>query len=131
MKVWIPSSVHTSSLRVKGCLVIDFKCPFPNEEAERIVNAIYSSDGGEDLSRTFAISGEPWHPMVLTNGESKHLTAYENWQLNLEKDGVKTAWLKAWNATKEGTSTGQPIDGLLLPISPFCAHRHGEWPRKV
>jgi hypothetical protein len=109
--------------------VVEFNSPYSAEEVERIVTTVYSSDGGEDLNRTFATSGEPWHPMMVTSEGSKHLTTYENWQLNLEKDAVRTAWLKAWNATKDITSTSQPIDGILLPPSAFCAHRHGEWPK--
>lgn len=96
---------------------------------EDIGGRIYSSDGGVDMKSTFAIAGEPWHPMITTPEESPHLSTYESWQLNLEKYDVMDAWLKAWNATKEQTSTGQPIDGLLLPPSTHVAHLHGQWPR--
>jgi len=109
----------------------------------------YASDGGEDLKRTFASSGEPWHPMISTPENAAHLSVYENWQLNLEKDEVANAWLKAWNASgglyleqshitrlndlrylpASLTSTGQPFDGLVLPPSANVAHEHGKWPR--
>jgi amidase len=109
--------------------VVDFDPPFSNETAESIVTRVYSSDGGEDMKRTFAISGEPRHPMIVTDESSPNLSTYENWQLNLEKDEVCMAWLNGWNATAALTSTGQPIDGLVLPPSSHVAHRHGEWPR--
>ncbi|RDW78048.1 amidase-1 [Coleophoma crateriformis] len=119
------------ALKKSGYEVVVFKSPFDAKEAERIVQTVYSSDGGEDLSRTFAPSGEPWHPMMVTANGSPHLTVYESWQLNQEKDEVKTAWLKAWNATSSLTSTGQPIDGLILPPSANVAHMHGKWPRNI
>ncbi|KAF4630691.1 hypothetical protein G7Y89_g7441 [Cudoniella acicularis] len=88
-------------------------------------------DGSEDLRRAFAPSGELYHPMVVVAEDTPHLSTYENWQLNLEKYEVVTAWLKAWNATAERTSTGQPIDGILLPPSANVAQKHGEWPRNI
>lgn len=109
--------------------VVEFTCPFSNEKAEKIVNTVYASDGGEDLKRTFAPSGEPRHPMMVTEENAPHLRVYESWQLNQEKDEVKTAWLRAWNETKKITSTGFPIDGLILPPGPTTAHLHGKWPR--
>jgi amidase len=109
--------------------VVEFDCPFDNEKAEEIVTRVYSSDGGEDLQRTFAPSGEPRHLMMVTPQDTPHLTVYESWQLSLEKNEVATAWLKAWNATSSTTSSGQPIDELLLPPSANVAHMHGKWPR--
>lgn len=108
---------------------MEFEPPYDMGKAADIVTRVYSSDGGEDLRRTFAVSGEPHHPMIITDKDSPHLSTYENWQLNLEKDEVRTAWLEAWNATATATSSGQPIDGLLLPPSVSVAHRHGEWPK--
>lgn len=108
---------------------MEFDIPFDNAKAEDIVTKVFSADGGEDLKRTFAISGEPRHPMIVMPDDLPHLTTYESWQLNLEKDEVRTAWLKAWNATAAITSSGQPIDGLLLPPSANVAHKHGIWPK--
>lgn len=98
-------------------------------KAGDIVTRVYSSDGGEDLRKTFAVSGEPHHPMMVIDEDTPHLSTYENWQLNLEKDEVRTAWLDGWNATAAATSSGQAIDGLLLPPGVSVAHRHGEWPK--
>lgn len=67
--------------------------------------------------------------MMAIPENSPHLNVYESWQLNLEKDEVRTAWLKAWNSTASITSTGQPIDGLILPPTSNVAHKHGKWPK--
>lgn len=123
--------IAVTALKNAGYEIIDFEPPFESEKADDIVNRVYSSDGNEDLKRTFAVSGEPRHPMMVTKEDAPHLTVYESWQLNLEKYKVAEAWLKGWNATASKTSTGQPMDGLLLPPSPTPAHRHGEWPRNI
>jgi len=69
--------------------------------------------------------------MMVTDIAAPHLTVYQSWLLNPQKDEVATAWLQAWNATASVTSTGQPIDGLLLPSSGNIAHKHGECPRNI
>ncbi|RDW58417.1 amidase-5 [Coleophoma crateriformis] len=120
-----------SAVTRAGYEVIEFPCPFSNALAENIINRIYSSDGSTDLKKTFEKSGEPWHPMISTAEDTPHLTVYESWQLNQEKYKVADAWLKAWNETANKTSTGMPIDGLLLPPSPNVAHLHGAWPRHI
>ncbi|KAH6681684.1 amidase signature domain-containing protein [Halenospora varia] len=124
-------NMTVDGLKKAGYEVVDFSPPFPAAKAEDIVTRVYSSDGGEDLRRTFAPSGEPRHPMMVTAEDTPHLSTYESWQLNLEKYEVATAWLKAWNATAERTSTGQPVDGIILPPSANVAHKHGEWPKNI
>jgi amidase len=69
--------------------------------------------------------------MMVTTKEAPNMSTYDAWQLNLEKDAVANAWIDAWRGTSQKTSTGLPIDGLLLPPSINCAHKHGEWPRCV
>lgn len=110
-------------------LVIDFEPPFDSQEAEKIIIGIFSSDGGEDLRRTLAPSGEPRHPMMVTGEDDLPISVYESWQLNLEKYKIQDAWLKAWNASAKLSSTGQPIDGLILPPCAHVAHKHGKWPK--
>jgi len=115
----------------QGYEVIDFPPPFPSSTAAEMINRIYASDGDTDLLSTFAKSGEPRHPMIVTPASTPHLSVYESWQLNLEKYEVCDAWLKAWNDTKERTKSRMPIDGLIMPPSSNVAHKHGEWSRHI
>ena len=39
-------------------VVVDFELPFSAEETEKLIIALFASDGGEDLKRTFEKSGE-------------------------------------------------------------------------
>jgi amidase len=64
---------------------------------------------------------------MITDAAVPNMSTYDAWQLNLEKYKVADAWFDAWNATAKTTSTGQPIDGLLMPISPNPAHLHRQW----
>ncbi|THU93682.1 amidase [Dendrothele bispora CBS 962.96] len=119
-------SMTVDALKKAGYEVVEVK-PFKVAEAVSLVGELYSSDGGEDLSRTFAKSGEPWHPLILTAGMDKKLSVWESWQLNLKKDDFREAYLNYWNKTRELTSTGKPIDGLLLPPSVSTAHVLDKW----
>ncbi|KAI0029397.1 general amidase [Vararia minispora EC-137] len=109
-----------------GYEVIGFE-PLDVEKADKLAIDLYNSDSGEDLRRTFAPSGEPFHPMLIVYDGTKPLSVYDSWQLNVAKDEYRQRFLEHWNATKERTSTGLPIDGLILPPSVATAHRHGEW----
>lgn len=132
VKPWPPIrraiDIAVSALRDAGYEIIEFDCPFDSKKSESIIGRIYSSDGGEELKRTFAVSGEPRHPLMLMPEDAPHLSVYENWQLNLEKYEVQDAWLDAWNKTAERTSTGLPMDGVVLPAGANVAHKIGEWP---
>jgi amidase len=65
--------------------------------------------------------------MLLVAERSLAPTVHDSWQLNKAKDEYRQRFLDHWNATKERTSTGQPIDGLILPPSVATAHKHCEW----
>ena len=56
--------------------VVEFACPFDAEKAESIVKSVYSSDGGEDLRRAFAKSGEVISLLVLFEYLADGLPAY-------------------------------------------------------
>ncbi|KZV63328.1 amidase [Peniophora sp. CONT] len=119
------------AMKKAGYEVIDFE-PLDVEKAEKLVLDLYGSDGSEDLKRTFAASGEPYHPLILMPEEGgSQLTVYESWQLNVAKDEYRARYLEHWNATATRTSTGLPIDGLLLPPSPATAHPHSQWHRWI
>lgn len=59
------------------------------------------------------------------------LTVYDSWQLNVAKDEYRARFLEHWNSTAERTSTGLPIDGLLLPPSAATAHPHEQGHRWI
>jgi amidase len=44
--------------------------------------------------------------------------------IQLKRAELATAWLERWQATAEKTGTGRPIDGLIMPSTPFPAIRH-------
>ncbi|KAK7464735.1 hypothetical protein VKT23_005941 [Stygiomarasmius scandens] len=119
-------SMTINALKDAGYEVVEFT-PFNVAEAESIAKELYASDGGEDLSRTFSKSGEPWYPLIVTGGMDKKISVWESWQLNVKKDNFREAYLNHWNNTK--SSTGKAIDGLLLPPSPSTAHVINQWHR--
>ncbi|VDB98619.1 unnamed protein product [Peniophora sp. CBMAI 1063] len=119
------------AVKKAGYEVIEFE-PLDVEKAEKLTIDLYGSDGSEDLKRTFAISGEPYHPMIITPQDAgPKLSVYDSWQLNVAKDDYRARFLEHWNATAARTSTGLPIDGLLLPPGATTAHEHGKWHRWI
>lgn len=69
--------------------------------------------------------------MIITPEDGAKLTVYESWQFTRAKDEYCARFLEHWNATAERTSTGLPIDGILLPPGATTAHVHGEWHRWI
>ncbi|KAF5970655.1 amidase [Fusarium coicis] len=83
----------------------------------------YTVDGGEDIRRDIDAGGEPYMPHVqnlVDRGSA--ISVYEYWQLNKRKKALQAAYNNMWNATK--SSSGRPIDVLLVPTMPHTAIPH-------
>jgi amidase len=118
-----------AALLVAGHHIIEF-IPFENVEAKRIINTMWAADGGKEFQRDTDASGEPLPPSVESwLGHSAGKTALsvsETWKLQHERTLLATKWLERWQATKTNTTTGRPIDGLIMPTTPLPAIRHNE-----
>lgn len=113
-------------LLAAGHLVIDF---IPNEyvEATEIIYKMWAADGGQEFKRDRDASGEPLNPQVeewLMSNDGKGPTVFETWQNQHRRALLARKWLDRWQATRSETGTGRPIDGLIMPSTPFPAIRH-------
>ena len=79
---------------------------------------MFFADGGKDVQQALALSGEPLLAGAFIGAPSHELSVYENWQLNVARTKFALKHVEKWNKTKELTTTGRPIDGI---ISPICA----------
>lgn len=52
-------------------------------------------------------------------------SAYELWQLHKERRALRKAYLDHWEATKEVTGTGRPVDAIICPALPYPPVPHG------
>ncbi|KUJ16989.1 amidase [Mollisia scopiformis] len=116
-----------AALLAAGHEVIDF-IPTEHIEAMEIISKMWSADGGEEFQRDTDASGEPLHPQLEAwlghSAECKPMTVFETWQNQQRRTVLQMKWLERWQATKELTGTGRPIDGLIMPSTPFPAIRH-------
>ncbi|KAE8443992.1 hypothetical protein EG329_001121 [Mollisiaceae sp. DMI_Dod_QoI] len=119
--------ITKAALLAAGHEVIDF-IPTEHIEAMDIIRKMWSADGGEEFQRDTDSSGEPLHPQLEAwlghSAKCKPMTVFETWQNQQRRTALQTQWLERWQATKEITGTGRPIDGLIMPSTPFPAIRH-------
>jgi amidase len=110
-----------------GHEVVDF-IPEEHIEAVEIINKMWSADGGEEFQRDTDASGEPLHPQLEAwlghSAKAEKMTVFETWQNQHRRALLATKWLERWQSTELTTSTGRPIDGLIMPSTPFPAIRH-------
>ncbi|GAA6027662.1 hypothetical protein JCM8097_007971 [Rhodosporidiobolus ruineniae] len=111
-------------LKAAGHEVIEFDGTVI-KDTRALLDIIFRSDGGEDIRRVREAIGEPLIPLLTFDDPTTVKTVYETWQLNREKERFQQAFLDQWLATSASTSTGKPIDALLLPCTPTPAYVPG------
>ncbi|GAA5821697.1 hypothetical protein JCM11251_000979 [Rhodosporidiobolus azoricus] len=112
------------AVEAKGHKVVDWTFP-DAEKMYNIISRIYAADGGEDINRACALSGEPSiFGMFEKDGGPKNLSTYEYWQLCFERRKFITTQLAAWESTASLTGTGRPLDAILLPVAPYPSFAH-------
>ncbi|PQE04663.1 general amidase protein [Rutstroemia sp. NJR-2017a BBW] len=117
-----------AALMAAGHEVIEF-VPYEHYDVVKIDYDFLEADGGEEFRRDTDASGEPLHPQIESwLGHSAKVvpqTVFETWQNQHRRTLLATKWLDRWQATKDRTSTGRPIDGLIIPVGPLPAFGHG------
>nr|GAT56599.1 predicted protein [Mycena chlorophos] len=114
-----------AALEAAGHKVIDW-VPYESARGSKILIDIYNADGGEDIARARALSGEPklgWSSVL--DATPKHLSTYEYWQLCHQKTLFIKEHLDHWNATVAATGTGRPVDAIIAPASATVPSKHG------
>ncbi|KAG8712960.1 hypothetical protein FRC11_013707 [Ceratobasidium sp. 423] len=116
------------ALVAAGHEVIDW-IPMDHKYASQLGGKMYMLDGGEDIRRTLAESGEPPIPMVaqiLDRGEKQGgSTLAESWALNVQRDQFRARALKHWNETALRSKSGRPVDAILCPVAATLAPPRG------
>lgn len=116
-----------AALLAAGHEVIEY-IPYEHPESAEIITKMWSADGGQEFQRDTDSTGEPLQPTVENwLGHSANCTpqtVFETWQNQHRRSLLQTAWLERWQNSMALTSTGRPIDGLIMPSTPFPAIRH-------
>ncbi|KII95903.1 hypothetical protein PLICRDRAFT_232733 [Plicaturopsis crispa FD-325 SS-3] len=124
---------HTiDKLRAAGHEVVEWTDTFDADRAGRLMIDFWTSDGGEDVRRCVEASGEPMIDEVaallrLTPEDQKlpKPTVYQAWRNQHERVLYAREFLARWQTTGKITSTGRPVDALIMPSAPFVARPHG------
>lgn len=83
-------------------------------------------DGGTDIHAALGLSGEPIVPQVaILYGKKPHeqMNASEISATNVAKREYQKDYMEYWNSTVDLTTTGRPVDALIMPVAPFAAAR--------
>ncbi|KAK3713243.1 hypothetical protein LTR37_008676 [Vermiconidia calcicola] len=97
-------------------------------ECIEVMDKYFTADGGEDLRRDIAKSGEPLLPRVQGLVSTQAISVYGYWALHRRKRAAQRAYLKKWQAIRNPT-TGDEVDIILSPVMshPAVKHRTCNW----
>lgn len=114
-------------LLAAGHKVVDWQ-PLEHDKAYDIIGRIYSADGGEDIRRSCAASGEPVMYNLMTEGtqgkEVANASTFDTWQVARERDVYRKQYLDHWNSTVKATGTGRAVDAIVAPVSNWASCPH-------
>ncbi|KAH7015942.1 amidase [Ilyonectria destructans] len=120
--------ITKAKLLAAGHEIIEF-VPYEMATAAEIIYKMWEADGGYEFQRDTDATGEPLQDFIEKwMGHSagvKPQTAIETWQNQHQRALLAEKFLNRWQRTAEQTSTGRPIDALIMPSTPFPAIRHG------
>ncbi|WWC59814.1 uncharacterized protein I303_102376 [Kwoniella dejecticola CBS 10117] len=101
------------ALLAAGHEVIDWT-PYKSAEATELLMRFFTADGGYDIKKQLALSGEPQLGNILQRGATE-MSAHELFDLCYRRSAFVKDSLDYWNATVSQTSTGRPVDAIIAP----------------
>ncbi|KAG8409793.1 hypothetical protein J3458_018875 [Metarhizium acridum] len=107
-------------LKACGHEVTEFRAYDHKRAWDDILLPLYFTDGGRDIKQTLFAGNEPIFPSakrLLDDPIVKERTHHEIWKLHLARDDYRTEYLQKWAETANSTSSGEPIDVLVCPVS--------------
>jgi amidase len=99
--------------------------PISIPEMDEILFRILNADGGDGVKQIVSIYDEPIIKEIDMPDDSWKLSVAEFWSWNSKKNALRQRYIDAWQATSKRTTSGQPIDGLIMPSGGHVAPPHG------
>ncbi|ESZ96477.1 acetamidase [Sclerotinia borealis F-4128] len=88
---------------------------------------LYLGYGGEEFRYETYVSGEPLMPGLQHSfGQLEARPLAEMGELQRMRALLATGWHKRWQDTEDMTTTGRPIDALIMPVCALPAPSYGE-----
>lgn len=110
--------ITIASLKNAGHEVIEWK-PLNHERLTNIVGKFFLSDGGKHCKEYSGLTNEPFFNYMKMYETAKDMGVSELWDLQVERTKLCKEYLDSWNATKNQTMSGKPIDAIIMPASPY------------
>ncbi|KAL6714524.1 hypothetical protein ACLMJK_007949 [Lecanora helva] len=117
--------IVVQTLERLGHKVIAWKPP-SHKRGIDIVHTAWAYDGGADIHGALSLSGEPPIPQITGMyglKQREQANATEIAANNVAKREYQKEYMEYWNSTADLTSTGRPVDALIMPVAPFAAAR--------
>lgn len=111
-------------IEAAGHQVIEIE-PFDGAEFEDILMKVLGATGSKDVWDTLRQSGEPLIKEVELSNVEKAISAWEYKCLAVRLGIVRQKYLDIVQSTAERTSSGLPVDGIILPSGGTVAPPHG------
>jgi amidase len=108
-----------------GHKVLEWKPPSHQTGMDLIFQA-WLYDGGADIHRAFALTGEPMSKQIgvafgsepRPQADASHIAAN-----NVRIRAYRKEYMDYWNSTTVLTGTGRPIDAFVMPLAPYATAR--------
>lgn len=110
-------------MKKRGHTVVPWT-PYKHGFAVNLINGIYASDGGKDITAVLEASGEPPLPNYkdLVNPSVPSADMNQLWDVQLQKWNFQCEYLEQWRKLEE--QLGRELDAIVAPITPTAAIRH-------
>ncbi|CDR47630.1 CYFA0S35e00342g1_1 [Cyberlindnera fabianii] len=105
-------------LKSAGHEIIEWD-PTGQGEFDQLVHSFFTSDGGNKIKKLHEATGEPFFEFMHIYRDAKEISVSDLWDMQSKRNGIVKKFIKRWDGTAKLTSSGKPIDGLLLPTSPY------------
>lgn len=114
------------ALLAAGHEVVEWE-PTDHLRLSEIITSFFLSDGGVHVKKEVDETGEPFFPYMAMYGTTPEMKVSQLWKLHAERTALIKKYLDRWNATVSKTSTGRPIDGIIMPATPFAGNPNGKF----
>ncbi|TBU35216.1 general amidase [Dichomitus squalens] len=112
--------------------------PHKHQELYDNVAKIWMAAAAEDINAVLSPTGEPRLTTMAPEGSAgvadvgvtyaHTLSAYELWQIQKARTGLREEYLAVWRDSVKYTGTGRPVDAIIAPVAPHAACPHGKTP---
>lgn len=115
-----------AALEANGHQVIAWN---PEEHAElvELVAKFFLADGGKQVLETTGATQEPLFPYMKPYGSTPAISVADLWHLQAQRTATARKFLDRWNATRHVTTSGRPIDAIIMAPVPFAGSPLGKF----